>query len=29
VTIVDLKANEVLETVDLGGRPWTTEAVAR
>lgn len=29
VTIVDLNANEVLHTVDLGGRPWTTEAVAR
>jgi len=29
LTIVDLVENEVADTVELGGKPWTAEAVTR
>jgi YVTN family beta-propeller protein len=29
LTIIDLVANEVAETVSLGGKPWTAEAALR
>jgi len=29
MTIIDLVDNRVIDTIDLGGKPWTAEAIAR